>query len=424
MKTKEDRSRKIKQRAKGTGAIITLPSGMYAFQYRAADGKKKTKSLKTRNRKEAEEKAKPLAAMVSAQDQADAVKGIAKARELIDNGSLPLGDVWEEFMLTRPTAGAGTLKLYERIFKQFTVWLKAKYPETTDFADVDEAMAKAWLIDVWADGISASTFNDKRGALQTITKALVQADKIKSNPWRKTAAKKAVKQQRREALSPEQAQALIEVQTTKENHALLMLALFGGLRLKDAALLKWECVKGRTIQYIPAKTERTSEIKATVPILPPLQAALDALPREGDYVLPETAESYQRRTETIKSRVLKLVQGVTGTEKNESNLGLVNRSKYGYHSLRHTFATEAARAGATAAELQSMTGDTMQTLGKYYLAVKIDERPNQYFANIRRLASGQTESEREELMRLADELPLAEVKRILKMINAKEGGAE
>lgn len=419
MKTQADKSGRTKKRSNGQGGIITLPSGMYAFQYRAADGKKKTKSLKTRNRKEAEELAKPLAAMVSATDQAEAVRGIAKARDLIDNGSIPLSEVWQAFDQTRPSAGAGTLKLYERILKQFIKWMNAKHPEISDFADIDTKMAKEWLIDVWAEGISASTFNDKRGALQTITKALVEADKVKSNPWQATVSKKAIKQQKREGLSPKQAQELIELQTTEESHALLMLALFAGMRLKDAVLLKWECVKGRTIQYMPAKTERTSEVLATVPVLPPLQAALDALPRMGEYVLPDSAKAYQRREETVKARVLKLVQSVTGDEKNEATQGKVNRSKYGFHSLRHTFATEAARAGATAAELQTMTGDTMQTLGKYYLAVKIDEKPNQYFSNIRRLATGQKESEREELMRLADELPLSDVRTILKMIESK-----
>jgi len=416
MKTTTDK-RRTKKRNHGTGAIITLPSGFYAFQYRAIDGKKKTKSLKTRNRKEAEEAAQPFIQMMGAKDQAEAVRAIAKARDLVNNGALPLADVWEAFIATRPSAGAGTLKLYERIFIQFTAWLRQMNPQIEDFADIDESTARAWLIEVWGGGISASTFNDKRGALQTITKALINAGKVKSNPWQGTASKKAVKQQRREAITPDQASELIELETTAENHALLMLALFAGMRLKDAALLKWECVKGRTIQYTPAKTERTSEVQATIPILPPLEAALSVLAREGEYVLPETAKSYQRRTETVKARVLKLVQGVAGYEKNESTQGLICRSKYGYHSLRHTFATEAARAGATAAELQAMTGDTMQTLGKYYLAVKIDEKPNSHFANIRRLASGQRESARDELARFADELPLSEVKELLKRIN-------
>lgn len=423
MATSVDKGGRVKQRAHGTGSIIQASSGIYKFQYRDAAGRRVTKSLQTRNYRQAAKNAEPLVAMLQVEDTVVAVHQMAKARALVDNGALPFDEVWEAFMATRPQAGEGTLDNYRRDFKRFMLWISDKHAEVDDYADVTVSIAREWLREVWSEGIAPSTFNNIRGSLNAITAALVASggdDTLKVNPWASTVGKKVIKQQKRLALSPDQAAKIGSIETSPENHALLMLALYAGMRLKDAALLKKTGLIGRTIQYTPAKTERTSGVTATVPILPPLQAALEALPvHDGEYVLPETAESYLRRTKTVKDRVLKLVQNVTGDAKNEVEGVQIQRSLYGYHSLRHTFCTEAARAGASAAELQAMTGDSLQTLGRFYVAVKIDQLPNANFSRLALMASGRDESERDELKRLADELPLEEVCHLLKVAKGR-----
>jgi integrase len=97
-----------------------------------------------------------------------------------------------------------------------------------------------------------------------------------------------------------------------------------------------------------------------VPILAALHGHLAVLPRDEENVLPRIAAHYDRNPDYIKLHLLGLIHGVTGEgEQKAKGQRQRARSLYGVHSLRHTFATEAARAGAAPAYLSLMTGDTL-----------------------------------------------------------------
>ena len=153
--------------------------------------------------------------------------------------------------------------------------------------------------------------------------------------------------------------------------ALTLLGLFAGMRLVDAVLLKYESIDqvNHIITYIPQKTRRTSRAVVTVPILPVLRESLALLPKEDDggYVLPEIAGHYRRNKDFIVRKVNDLIHIATGNAKQAfDGQCLRERRLYGFHSLRHTFTTEAAKAGATPGQLKAMTGDTLQTIDKFY----------------------------------------------------------
>ncbi|MFT5622957.1 MAG: integrase [Bacteroidia bacterium] len=421
MKTNKDRTRRTKKRAHGTGAIIKKANGIYAFQYRDATGKKITKTLGTRNRSEAEKLAEPYAATTSAKDTAEAVQQIARAKDLIDSKVLPLAGTWEAFENTRPSAGTGTMGLYKGAFNRFKAWATANRASITDMADIDEQAASDWLASEWKSDISASTYNDRRGSMLTITKALTRPYRLHVNPWTATERKKmAGKQQHRLPLTREHVQKLLKAEMKQDVRALMLLALCAGMRLKDAAFLKWSDVGGGFITYRPEKTKNTSAAKVQVPALPLLAKTLNALPRDedSDYIVPRLAAWYKRCSTGISRMLVRELHKITGKSVQElEGRGKVARSEYGFHSLRHTFCTEAARAGVPATLLAAMAGDTISTVDKFYIKLDLSAQPIEQLASIKStlaLSSGGADREREQLKQLADELSLEEVREILK----------
>jgi integrase len=210
-----------------------------------------------------------------------------------------------------------------------------------------------------------------------------------------------------------------------ELRCLTGLCLFAGMRLVDAVSLRWANVDDAAgcIRYTPIQTARTSGVEAVVPILAPLRRFLDALPRETERVLPQAGDHYGRNPDFIKVHLVEAIHAVTGNEGKQGvqSQRLRDRSLYGVHSLRKTFATEAARAGAQPAYLSMMTGDTLQTLQRYYVKVGYQQDPVSGFEELPRLIGGNRsgEPEREELRRLAEELPLERVRELVRLAQAE-----
>lgn len=417
-----------RRRSKGSGTLFKRASGIYCYQHTDQDtGAKVTKSLRTRSREEALEKVREFDKVTDAADRTEVMTHIARQRNLIRASSLPLAEVWPEFLKTNPTAGPGTLGLYQRALAEFAAWLGTERPSVTSFTQVDRETATAYMEGVWESGVSASTYNDKRNALGLITKKLANRFGIEVNPWPLTERRSGVRQTRL-PLTGEQVAALLErlddpakLPYPDETRCLVCLCLFAGMRLTDAVHLEWRNVDllAGCIRYTPAKTARTSGAEVHVPILYPLANALAVLPRDNQHVLVQTAAHYDRNPDFVKVHLVALIQEVTGEGKQDAKAQHQRaRSLYGAHSLRHTFATEAARAGVPPAYLTLMTGDTLQTLQRFYVKVGYAQTPVPGFETIPKMieAKAATNPEREELHRLADELPIARVREVLAML--------
>lgn len=416
--------RQSKKRPYGSGALIKKSNGIYAYQYRDAAGKRLTRSLGTRNFKEAEKLASPLRATASAQNTIEAVQQIARTKEMLTTKKLLLTDVWEAFMHTRPSAGDGTLKLYRHALENFIGWVNLSQPQITDLADIDEQAAADWLAYEWKRNISASTYNDRRGSMLTITKNLMRPYRLSSNPWSATERKKmAGRQQQRLPLTREHVQALLSENWEQDIKGIMLLSLCAGMRLKDAANLKWADISGGFISYTPEKTKRTSGVRVQVPLLPALSETLEELPRTSEYVLPRLADKYARSAHSLSKLLVKKLHSITGKAvQDPTGRGKVARSAYGFHSLRHTFCTEAARAGVPATLLAAMAGDNITTVEKFYVKLDLTARPIEQVSSIARtinLVTRSNETEREKLKQLADNLPLDDVRAILKQYTSK-----
>ncbi|WP_309382057.1 tyrosine-type recombinase/integrase [Cerasicoccus frondis] len=341
---------------------------------------------------------------------------IARARKLIKTKALPLNEVWSEFEASGPTGSAGTLKVYRRALQDFLEWVGERYPSITSWEMVSPDVANEFLDHLWGQGLSASTFNDKRGSLLHITKKVGRRFGIE-NPWLETEPRSGV-QQKRLPLFPDQVSALVGLSEERdpEQKCVLYLGLFAGMRMADAVMLRWKDVNltSRRITYTPIKTARTSGATAQVPILDPLLKAIGELEKSDNYLTPSLVEKYNVRRGNVSDRLVAVIKKAAGEGAQDTVAQhQIKRSLYGFHSLRHTFASESAKADVPVAYLQLMTGDTIQTLQKYYVKVGLQEIAAPGFEALKELVTGRQEGDRSELKRLAEVLSLESVKELI-----------
>jgi len=424
-----------RRRTKGSGNITKdSRTGVFSFRWVDDTGKVRKKSLRTKNRQDAEKQALAYEKVVKAQDKEEVLFQAAKARKIIKSRDLPLREVWDNFLKTNPTAGVGTLKLYKRALNEFIDWLAIEYPSINSFTQLELQIVIAYTDNLWESGISASTYNDKRNALGHITKGFQNKYNIDANYWILKELRKKGVQQKRNPLNRKQVSELLKLLDTPSNglpypaeiSCLVKLCLFAGMRLCDAVNIKWDNVNFETgyISYTPEKTKRTSGATAQVPILPPLHNALSNFDHSGDYVLPQIQAHYIRNSDYIKENMIKAIHAITGDQRNEDVAqSKRKRSLYGAHSLRHTFCTEAAKAGANSVQLRTMTGDRISTLDKFYLKLDRTQKPVTVFKEVlitpeqKQLAA--SEPQREQLKQLADSLPIDIIKSILSQLKGE-----
>ncbi len=419
-----------KRRTKGKGTIYyAADRGKYMFQWTVTDpdGRRRlvTKTLAATTRKEAAAEAKTVEREVQAPDKAGLLLAVARIRR--DAAPLPLAMVWRHFVKSKPTAGPGTLRNYERALSDFATWAEGRGIHQA--GDVTEDTAAAYLEDLWQTGISANTHTYRRNALGLIWRTLARRFSL-DDVWGRTPRQHSGYREGHKPLSADQTASLLRIveerpglEPRTEWRALVALQLFGGLRLKDAALLEWDAIDGAAgvIRYTPHKTRGKGK-NAVVPLLPPVAAALAALPRSEGRILPALSELYERGGWRVDEPVVEMVQAAAGSAGRPNGDApaqrVARRAAYAAHSLRTTFCTQAARAGATALQLAVMTGDSAATAAKFYVdAELIRAAPLPEF---RRLLPDHAEAardpERVQLHQLADALPLAAVRRVLKLL--------
>jgi integrase len=153
--------------------------------------------------------------------------------------------------------------------------------------------------------------------------------------------------------------------------------MFTGQRLKDCALLQWGKVNLKR-QRIWVKQFKTGK-EVTIPVSEQLLAALLTAHewQTTGYVLPSIAERYQAKdpkgkcvgVNFITMDVLKVIRRI-GLK---PSVKVPGRRKsvtvYGFHSLRHSFASHCAEAGVPKAVAQSILGAASDIIDKYYVHI-------------------------------------------------------
>lgn len=446
---------------KGTGFIFQKKEGVgnYYFQY-SERGKRKTISLKTRNRREAEKKAdalrKEIASLKTKQDYLDKV---AETRGLIKASDVKLADGWKHYLAVpdedRPNSSPGTMENYQRHYAEFVHWMESHHPDIECLSDaITTDIAREYCQHMKNQGLSPNTFNYKRGSLMLIWRVLSDKAGLTSNIWREIPRAKATKrtangldgtQARRKALPFYESVELLKVFDDPEFHTedreelrlLFFVGVFTGLRLVDAVKLRWDQISelgnGAAIELYPQKTLQFGK-RVTIPLDDRLRSEIERMRdvSEGEHVMPSLVERYDHnRGVGLKKDITRVFQHAghettiaKGTYQRQRNIANV-----GFHSLRASLFSYLAGRGLTVEKLAAISGDSAATLSKYYLKseqTELAESVRGVLGQDERLAEATsevidvtptTEPERNQLKRLADELPIETVKTILKGLN-------
>lgn len=350
-------------------------------------GKKFMRTTGKRDRREAETELRRIMEPFVAGDEITTLQNIAariegRSAELVRldderNPPLTLTDAWTAYMTapSRPDSGPSTLPHYEGYFATFVEWLKATHPELKALRDVTRALAGEYAHHLSKErGLSANSFNKHVRFLELLFRVLGEPARLTINPWETVQRKRGVSESRRE-LTTEELKTVCSA-AAGEMRLLFAVGIYTGLRLGDAATLRWAEVDLRRhmIRRIPNKVARRNPRPVVIPIHPALGAML-AEARSGEMteeVIPETAALYRRSTAALSNVIQKhfLRCGVR-TIKNDTGRGTIRRAvvEVGFHSLRHTFVSLCRESNAPLAVVEAIVGHSNPAMTRHYTHV-------------------------------------------------------
>ena len=372
------------------------------------DGKVFIRSTGETTQKGAEAKRRQIMAPFAVGSELDLLQNVAgrisgQQAELsrIDEQEHPplkIADAWEAYEQTskRPDSGEGTLAMYKGQWARFAAWSEQNYPKSS-LRDVDEARAQAYADDLAKAGFSANTFSKHLGLLALVFRSLAREGRIGINPWDDIQRKRAATHSRRE-LTIEELRRVCTT-ATGELRTLLAIGLYSGLRLGDAATLRWAEVdmERGEIRRIPNKTGRHNPKPVIVPLHPTLAALLDETPKSRRHgpVLPGLSARYEERRDDVTSDIQRHLWNCgischapgTGwqikldaekkpvlTKAGNVQLEQVKSKKsavleVGFHSLRHSFVSLCRSANVPLSVVESIVGHASPAMTRHYTHV-------------------------------------------------------
>lgn len=383
--------RKYVEKRSKKGSLLKRGRTYYARVI--VEGRIITRSLGTGDRREAEAKFREFISPYQMGTREAALSGVkAKLADVADEirayrDSLPalaVADMWDayEACAGRPDTGEATLSRYRAHVRDLAGWLAANRPDIREVRQIAKGDAEAFLGDLRKKR-SAGTYNKHVVFFRHLWKTLSDADdgklatarrpqdrpaKIESNPWERV-RKIAGESHTRRELTVDELRRVCET-SAGEMRLLFALGIYTGLRLGDCALLEWGSVDlvRRIISLVPMKTKRSAHGKPTVvPIHPTLHAMLAEIPqgeRQGA-VLPQAAEMYARDSAALSKRIQRHFEanGIRTVTKPQEGRAQVD---VGFHSLRHTFVSLSANAGAPLAVVQALVGHASPAMTRHY----------------------------------------------------------
>ena len=285
----------------------------------------------------------PLAAIEAVARQ-EALKVVD---DLIPAPPLSASELWERYLSSNHELKASSFTTKRQRFNKFAEWA-ADY----DMRMVSDRQCKKFLDSL---GVAAQTRNGYISDLSSVWKASPGL----TNPWTENLRQKA-RNMHKKPFSRDQVRQLLthcEKNGLKFWHTAIMLSYYTGLRLKDVVFFRRDQITpDGYIELVPEKTARTQK-RVRVPINAQLRRELDTVISIGPEFFPEEARTYERCRNLISRQFRELLEDVR-----------LYAPGYGFHSLRHTFVTEALNAGVDIKQVQAAVGhDAVEiTEGIYY----------------------------------------------------------
>ncbi len=375
-----------------------VPGGPFYFRYQI-NGQRKEVPLRTANEEEAAKKAKELIPVTKARSievvaaHVNEAKGFARKSQ-----QLPLTEAWEKYSAHPDRAMPHTVSeqlSYQTTFQEFVDFVtkpikdQKKHKIISSVDEVTPEVAEEYANHLRKDSLAVDTHNRKLKRLRKVLDILADYRKLPNPFYAKSLYRNEREEQatliRRQAFTREQEQKILEVLVDDkykvinkpELRVIYHIGMFTGQRLKDCVLMQWQNIDLERSRIFVKQFKTGKEV--SLPIAPELHAVLlEALEWQSDqYVCPKSAARYSQTDRAGKNtgnnlvnidalRVIRWI-GV------EPSVDMPGRRKkvtvYGFHSLRHSFASFCAAANVPKAVLLSILGTNSEIADKYYVHV-------------------------------------------------------
>lgn len=339
----------------------------------------------------AEELVDVRAALVRRQRDAEEVHAEAVAEAAAKASRIPLAEAWDRFPYTMSQKTRGRTAVHplsprnvrenECAWGRFVKWAEDKHGEDLTMQDVTEAWAREYAEDLRKQGLTPS----RRNLLILVARVMYRLASVSPCPFDVVDRVKPQAAESREPFTREQVAKLLKA-ASGEWRGFLAVLYFGGFRAGDGAKLRGEQRVGGKIRVRTSKTGAVVEVKEH----PQLTAILDEVgKKKRGYLFPSIAEDYERNPAGLSARFTKFVGEVLGEEEEgedgetrfvrfettaERSGGVRRVSRWGLHSLRHSFATHAAQAGMPLAAVQKHLGHASEAITQIYANHETEEQ--------------------------------------------------
>ena len=398
------REKKVAATKLSTGSIRRRGcGGVYTYRCQIK-GKRTEISLQTTDYNEALRKAKELVPIVEARSEEVIAAHVREAKGFADPfADLALADAWAKYACHPERAMPRTKSEqlgYAASFADFVAF--ATRPQSSDerrnhiphtqvtlLREVTPAVASEYAMHLRSLPYAVYTHNRKIKRIRKIFSVLREYVGHE-NPFHAGTLMRSVREERatvvrRLAFTREEEQRLLDelrspariLRNKEEIFVIYSIGMYTGQRLKDCALLQWQNVDmNRRRVYV--KQFKTGK-EVSIPLAPPLYDALLQAQawRCDQYVCPKTAARYNRTNAVgknigdnlVDTDVLKVIRWI-GLKPSVAVPGRKRKmTVYGFHSLRHSFASFCAEAGVPKAVLLSILGTDSAIADKYYTHV-------------------------------------------------------
>ena len=366
--------------------------GNYYFRYQV-NGQRKAVSLKTKNHAEAIEKAQEILPVIKATNIEVISAHVKEARGLVSKKkSIPLNAVWDLYSQHPDRATPSTVGEHIAYRATLEEFIRFIGNENTEVKSIISDTANTYSNYLKSSEVSVSTHNRKikrlRRIFETLREYRDEPNPFSSNSLMRKEREEQENEVRRMSFTKDQEQQLLKalsddkhkVLNKPEIRVIYYLGMFTGQRFKDCILLKWDKVDLR-LRKIWVKQFKTGK-EVTIPMAPELLNVLQQalVWKVNEYVVPNVAERYRKVDSNGKNTgnnlvnidALRIIKWI-GLE---PSIKVPGRKKsvtvYGFHSLRHSFASHCAEAGVPKAVVLSILGTNSEIVDKYYTHIGED----------------------------------------------------
>ena len=264
-----------------------------------------------------------------------------------------------------------TLQSKQSHWQRFVKWINANFPDIHNVFDINQSVITTWLA-ANAQIYCGGTYNGRLCVIREMMMVMHQEYGLHFGVFDGVKQKSEDRHTRREFTNAELDRIVdAAIAEGDEYRKLFAIGIYTGLRLGDCCRLMWgNCLMDEgVIQIVPHKTRKHTKGKpVTIPIHPILMSIFMETPpsEQQGPVLPEINKLYLGTRWRLSMALAKIWKGA-GIQTSIQIEGRRHRTPdAGFHSLRHTFVSNACNAGVPIAIVQSIVGHLSSAMTRHY----------------------------------------------------------